>query len=155
MKITIQAVEEIVFNKPIKKNKQLLNAEISTDNSLLVSPPLSSLENTPSPGSTIEKSGFKSKNPPRSTLYPARYLTSQEFEKLAKKQNTNHLGIPVKNRDSTSWIIESDKKNLQNELLFRKYRKHKIMKKLIDEDEDSWEWSSHGSSPNRRVTFNE
>ena len=50
-------------------------------------------------------------------------------------------------------LIEKDKVEFENELLFRKYRKHKVMKNLMETEEDQWDWASYGSSPTNKVRF--
>lgn len=96
------------------------------------------------------------KNSTKIFFHPARFVSQFEIKNSTKQKSKMPYESKVNDFDFSSKIIENDKKYFENELMFRKLRKHKIVKKLhINYDEDPWEWSSYGSSPSRKVTFKE
>ena len=135
-------------SKKLNKN-YVVDEDCPTEKSFYLSPTQNSSINTPS----TKKKFNRPQDPNRLSEHPARHLKLSDLEKLVKKP-TKNFAIGDVSSDFTSKILENDKKWFQNELLFRKYRKHAIMKNIIDDD-DSWDWSSHGSSPTRRVKFSD
>ena len=146
IRIKINTVESLCFESTKDKNTHLLDVDSSTNNTSVNS---ASSAKTPSPKSDINKVSLKSKK----INHPARHLSLIQMEYLTKKKVVKNLEVPTKGIDLSLSIIEADKVKFQNELLFRKYRNHKVMKELYSSDDEPWLWNSHGISPTHRVRF--
>jgi hypothetical protein len=102
--------------------------------------------NTPSLSTSGDK-GLK-----REAGQPARYLSKVECDQIIKSKNRRPFWKKTQKQDSIKKMMTNDKNHLKDELLFRKFRKHKYIKLLPFKFEDSWEWSSHGSiSPQNKA----
>ncbi|OMJ77367.1 hypothetical protein SteCoe_23065 [Stentor coeruleus] len=155
IQIKIQEVETIPSTAHKSKNKSYLDVESSTNNSSVNSRTHSISNNSPGPLGNTEKAVIKLRVPKKN---PARFLTTEQRDQITKPKPKKEIIHPHNKLDLTYKAVENDKEHLINEILYRKFQKHKIMKKLIinkDEDED-WDWRTPGSmSPVQKVRFDD
>lgn len=107
--------------------------------------------NTPSPSSSSRPEKLK-----RKVGKAARHLSKDECEKIVVFRDKELKSKKVVKCDWVNKMLKDDEKSFKDELLFRKFRKHKYIRGLPIKFEDSWDWSSYGSeSPTHRVRFSE
>lgn len=148
IKIHIEPVESIQFTSKPFQTKTYLDIDYSTMDSSYKE---SSSNNTPSPIPSLNTTPLRTTS--KVQRRPARHLTLGEMEKVTKSGGKKSVKMPTKSLDVSSGLAAKDKKEFENELLFRKYREHKVMKNLRDSDEEDWEWASYGDSPTHKVRF--
>lgn len=153
IQIKIHEVETIPTIAHRAKNKSLLDVENSTNNSSINSRTHSSSNNSPAPLGNSDKTIIRLRVPKKN---PARYLTTEQRDQIAKPKPKKDI-IQANNKiDLTYKAVENDKEHLNNEILYRKFQKHKVMKKLIVNKDEDWDWSTPGSmSPVQKVRFND
>ena len=151
IRIHINRVERVENGAKVLKAKTLLDLEDSTNDSSFANQGSVSSNNTPSPCTAITPK--KECNRSKVQEHPARYLSVNEVQHMTRRKDRGNLTIPPQKTDLSMGLIEKDKVEFENELLFRKYRKHKVMKNLMETEEDQWDWASYGSSPTNKVRF--
>jgi hypothetical protein len=153
IQIKIHEVESIPLTAHRAKNKSLLDVESSTNNSSVNSRNLSSSNNSPAPLGNPEKTVIRLRVPKKN---PARFLTTEQRDHIAKPKPKKNI-IKAHNKIDLAYkAVENDKELLNNEILYRKFQKHRVMKKLIINKDEDWDWSTPGSmSPVQKVRFND
>ena len=131
-------------------NPAFLTAISTNNESSFTSTSTGSHLNTPSPSASSRPEKLK-----RKAGKAARHLSKDECEKIIIREKEPKRKKIVK----SAWIknmLKDDERSFRDELLFRKFRKHKYIRMLPIKFEDSWDWSSYGSeSPTNRVKFSE
>ncbi|OMJ78184.1 hypothetical protein SteCoe_22077 [Stentor coeruleus] len=153
MQIKIHECESVPINTHNTRNKAFLDVENSTNNSSAHSRTPSSHNNSPAPLSVFDKAVIKLKP---NIKKPARFLTIEQRDQLAKQRPTKEVIFPNNSVDLTYKIVEDDNEHLHNEILYRRFQKHRLMKRLIIYKDEEWDWSTPGSaSPVQKVRFND
>lgn len=153
MQIKIHECESVAINTHNIRNKAFLDIENSTNNSSAHSRTPSSYNNSPAPLNVFDKTVIKLKP---NIKKPARFLTSEQRDQLAKQRPTKEVIFPNNSVDLTYKSVENDNELLQNEILYRRFQKHRLMKRLIIYKDEEWDWSTPGSiSPVQKVRFND
>ncbi|OMJ82059.1 hypothetical protein SteCoe_17330 [Stentor coeruleus] len=151
--IKIHKVEDLPKIDQHIKNKALLDAEFSTNNSTVGSRESSTYSNSLTPQENNKKSIGKVKNVDKK---PARYLTSEQRDDISKQKPMREIIQPCNEVDLAYKSLENDQEHLHNEILYRRFQRHSLMKKLIIYRDDDWEWTTPGSpSPLQKVRFND
>ena len=153
IKIQVHTVEKIEAEANVTGARTLIDLENSTNDSSFANQGTLSSNNTPSPRPAVVGTPKRERIAHKIQARPARHLSTNEVEIMIKRKEKKNLTIPPQNLGFSLMIVEKDKLEFENELLFRKYRKHKVMKNLMATEEEQWEWASHGSSPTNKVRF--
>jgi hypothetical protein len=151
--IKIHKVEDLPKIDQHTKNKALLDPDFSTNNSTVGSRESSMYNNPSTPQENIKKSVGKVKIMDKK---PARYLTSEQRDDISKQKPMREIIQAHNEVDLAYKVLENDQEHLQNEILYRRFQRHSLMKKLIIYRDDDWEWTTPGSpSPLQKVRFND
>ena len=149
IRIIIQSVDLTPDTKFPTNMAFLTAANISTNNSSVES-------STPRQSQKVRDREAKKKGTrlsKRRMNKPARFLSPNDYKTMTRNTERNRATIS-ETFDLYRKMEEKDKENFSSELVYSKYRKHKYTKLLPVRFDESWEWSSHGStSPQHRVRF--